>query len=148
MVDHLREAAGEHRAFIESRVGRQATGLSKEKSRIRESFGARLKRQTAAKLARMLHRAVLGAVVFALGGKKYRDAFREGIFRQSGEIHRVMYDSYSLTTLMEKAGFVEIQVCAAYESRIPDFNRYELDVCDGSVRKPDSLFLEGLKPLG
>jgi hypothetical protein len=47
---------------------------------------------------------------------------------------------------LEKAGFHEIRVCAANESQIPDFARYGLDLdMDGSVRKPDSLFVEARK---
>lgn len=49
--------------------------------------------------------------------------------------------------LLESAGFHEIKVCAASESQIPDFGRYRLDLsADGSVRKPDSLFMEARKP--
>ena len=69
-----------------------------------------------------------------------------GQFRVSGEIHQWMYDRYSLRKLLEQAGFKEIKVCAADESSIPDFNDYYLDIeKDYSIRKPDSLFMEGRK---
>lgn len=68
-------------------------------------------------------------------------------FRASGEVHKWMYDQWSLRVLLESAGFHEIKVCAASESQIPDFGRYRLDLnADGSVRKPDSLFMEARKP--
>ena len=68
-------------------------------------------------------------------------------FRASGEVHKWMYDRWSLRVLLENTGFHEIKVCAASESRIPDFARYGLDLnADGSVRKPDSLFMEARKP--
>ena len=68
-------------------------------------------------------------------------------FRASGEIHRWMYDRWSLRRLLEDCGFSDIRVCAASESRIPGFSTYLLD-CeeDGSIRKPDSLFIEAQKP--
>ncbi len=68
-------------------------------------------------------------------------------FRLSGEIHQWMYDRYSLGKLLQEAGFEDIKVCEADESQIPDFNSYLLDIePDGSVRKPDSLFMEAKKP--
>ncbi len=70
-----------------------------------------------------------------------------GKFRTRDEIHKWMYDRWSLRVLLERTGFDEIKVCAASESRIPDFARYRLDLNeDGSVRKPDSLFMEARKP--
>jgi glycosyltransferase involved in cell wall biosynthesis len=70
-----------------------------------------------------------------------------GQFRLSGEVHQWMYDRYSLTKLLREAGFEEVRVCRADESQIPDFNSYLLDIEeDGSVRKPDSLFMEAKKP--
>lgn len=67
-------------------------------------------------------------------------------FRQSGELHQWMYDRRSLRALIEAAGFTNVQVCAAGQSRIPYFNRYQLDINpDGSARKPDSLFMEAEK---
>jgi SAM-dependent methyltransferase len=67
-------------------------------------------------------------------------------FRAGGEPHKWMYDRWSLRVLLEAAGFADVRVCAANESGIPDFNRYQLDVAaDGSTCKPDSLFMEGRK---
>jgi len=67
-------------------------------------------------------------------------------FRNKGEIHRWMYDRVSLKALLQKAGFRKITVCSATESRITDFNNYYLDVDEqGRTRKPDSLFIEGIK---
>jgi SAM-dependent methyltransferase len=64
-----------------------------------------------------------------------------------GEVHKWMYDRYSLGRLLEDAGFTEVKLCAANESRIPEFSRYELDAdAQGSPRKPDSLFMEAIKP--
>ncbi len=65
---------------------------------------------------------------------------------QPGEKHFWMYDRYSLSMMLQDAGFNDVRVCMADESRIPNFNSYRLDVLgDGSIRKPDSLFIEGRK---
>jgi SAM-dependent methyltransferase len=71
----------------------------------------------------------------------------ESSFRQSGEVHRWMYDRVSLGRLLHASGFKDVQVCQAYESRITDFVSYCLDTDEtGAVRKPDSLFIEASKP--
>ncbi len=68
-------------------------------------------------------------------------------FRESGEIHKWMYDRFSLARILRSAGFAGCKLCAADESSIPDFNSYRLDVCEnGSARKPDSIFMEAVKP--
>lgn len=91
------------------------------------------------------HRAAY-FLVRAVAGKPAAEAFKEGVFRNSGEIHQWMYDRYSLGRLLKDAGFANPVVCAANYSQIPDFSSYELDVVNGRVRKPDSLFIEAVKP--
>lgn len=72
-----------------------------------------------------------------------------GRFRLSGECHLWMYDRHSLARLLRDAGFEDVRVVRAEESAIGDFARYGLDVePGGGVRKPDSLFMEALKPRG
>lgn len=69
-----------------------------------------------------------------------------GKFRKSGEIHQWMYDRFSLSKLLEKAGFREIKIMSFNQSLIPNFNEYKLDCNDlGKIRKPDSLFMEAIK---
>jgi len=69
----------------------------------------------------------------------------EARFRRSGEIHRWMYDRLSLGRLLKEAGFEGIRACKADESDIPGFSDFLLDTDDsGVVRKPDSLFMEGM----
>lgn len=66
-------------------------------------------------------------------------------FRGSGEIHYWMYDSFSLGRVMDKYGFVNIKQCKANESSIKNFSDYKLEVINGKERKPDSLYMEGIK---
>lgn len=80
------------------------------------------------------------------GVKQEADPRQVREFRLSGEIHQWMYDRWSLSVLLGDAGFRQVRVCQPDESDIPKFNSYLLDVEeDGSVRKPDSLFMEGRK---
>ena len=79
-------------------------------------------------------------------GRKKAAALREGLFRGQGEIHRWMYDRYSLRQLCQEYGFENFKVCSAFESRIEDYVQYQLDAEQEVIRKPDSLFVECVKP--
>nr|WP_315177567.1 methyltransferase domain-containing protein [uncultured Flavobacterium sp.] len=72
-------------------------------------------------------------------------ALKIGQFRLGGEIHQWMYDRYSLSELLTQVGFSDIKVCSAFESEIQNWEVYQLDVINGEVRKPDSLFMEAKK---
>jgi hypothetical protein len=39
-----------------------------------------------------------------------------------------------------------VRRCTAFESMMDRFDSYHLDVVNGEVRKPDSLFMEAVKP--
>ena len=80
-------------------------------------------------------------------GKEY-SALQIGRFRQSGEVHQWMYDRYSLALLLEKCGLENIIQRTATESSIPDWACWNLDTePDGTVYKPDSLYMEAIKPV-
>ena len=94
-------------------------------------------------LRRRLCRAVVGLVL----GSEAATALDEGLFRSEGEIHRWMYDRFSLRELAESTGFINFNICEATESQIADYASFELDAVDDLVRKPDSIFIECEKPL-
>lgn len=73
------------------------------------------------------------------------NSLKIGKFRLGGEIHQWMYDRYSLTKLLNEIGFEDIKVCSAFESSVLNWNSYNLDVVNGEIRKPDSLFIEAIK---
>lgn len=77
--------------------------------------------------------------------KTRKEVLRIGQFRMNGEIHQWMYDRYSLQELLHKTGFKKITLCNPFQSEIEHWSSYELDVIDGEVRKPDSLFIEAIK---
>lgn len=74
-----------------------------------------------------------------------RKTLKTGQFREGGEIHQWMYDRYSLATLLNKVGFSDVKVCSPFKSTIENWDSYQLDVVNGEVRKPDSLFVEARK---
>lgn len=69
-----------------------------------------------------------------------------GSFRLGGEVHMWMYDRFSLSRLLKISGFVNIEIKSPFESGIPEWEEYELDVRDGKVFDPASLFMEAKKP--
>jgi predicted SAM-dependent methyltransferase len=80
-------------------------------------------------------------------GKEY-SALQIGRFRQSGEVHQWMYDRYSLALFLEKCGLENIRQCTATESSILDWASWNLDTePDGTVYKPDSIYMEAIKPV-
>jgi len=75
------------------------------------------------------------------------EALQIGRFRLGGENHQWMYDSYSLGKLMADCGFIKAITRDAKESYLSTWTSYNLDTePDGSVYKPDSLFMEAIKP--
>jgi predicted SAM-dependent methyltransferase len=70
-----------------------------------------------------------------------------GRFRQSGEVHQWMYDRCSLGLLLQKCGLEKIVQRTATQSYISNWSSFNLDTePDGTVYKPDSLFIEAIKP--
>ena len=136
--------------FVVARAGLEAEKAITEArgavhpAKRRGVFG-RLRSRSMSELANWARRRVARTLVRAIAGAEAAAAFEEGLFRNSGEIHQWMYDRYSLRRVLERAGFGEVRVCAADKSRIPRFADYELDVVEGRVRKPDSLFMEAVK---
>lgn len=86
-------------------------------------------------------------LVRRLLGRSARQALQEGLFRAKGEIHRWMYDQFSLTELCQQFGFENLRVCSAWESQIENFVEFQLDTERDRVRKPDSIFFECRKPV-
>lgn len=65
-----------------------------------------------------------------------------GKFRRSGEVHRYLHDFYSISKLLNNAGFINIKRQDPYTSSIPNWNRYGLDIIENKVDAPFSLYVE------
>jgi Methyltransferase domain len=133
------------KSFVSSRIGAEAENYWKIELNSKSLWG-KIKSKQPGWIFERSRNLLIQFLVSTIGGSQARQAFNEGLFRNSGEIHRWMYDRYSLQRLLDRAGFVDVRVCNADESLIPDFNKYSLDLCEGKVRKPDSLFIEAFKP--
>ncbi len=133
--------------FVLSRIGFEAENFwASNKETKNRSYIEKIKSKRISWLINKLKIYLAKYLVLMMAGKEAKAAFDEGLFRSSGEIHRWMYDRYSLRRLLEQSGFVDVRICSAEESRIAEFNSYSLDTTKGKVRKPDSIFMEGLKP--
>ncbi|MGC4099086.1 MAG: methyltransferase domain-containing protein [Nitrospira sp.] len=131
--------------FAVSRIGLEAEPLIDNGEGCEKTCKPRQRRRLSHYLRRLREEMVVLLAALFLGTDGTL-AVREGLFRRSGEVHRWMYDRYSLRELLETAGFQKVQCCGAAESRIPGFQEYQLDTVNGRVRKPDSLFIEAIKP--
>ena len=131
--------------FVRSRVGDEFS-ICRETVEIGElrqqTLLERLKESTLTWRVRMARRCVRWLL-----GRVEEKAFQEGLFRETGEIHRWMYDRFSLKELCSELGFEDFEVCSAFDSRVEHYVEYELDAAGEVVRKPDSLFVECTKPM-
>jgi len=74
-------------------------------------------------------------------------ALEIGRFRCSGENHQWMYDRVSLAGILRECGFRNIVQQDARGSSIGSWTKYNLDTeSDGVIYKPDSLYIEAVKP--
>jgi len=70
---------------------------------------------------------------------------RIGLFRTGGEVHYSMFDRFSLNNLLSKHGFKYVCLKNLYESSIPDFHKYELEIKNSIPYDTVSLFMEAIK---
>jgi SAM-dependent methyltransferase len=135
-----------NRDFVISRIGRHAfappsqrrpgrlVSLLTSAARLSSALNTRLERA-----ANLVYRLILGNRFHALD---------LGRFRLAGEVHLWMYDRYSLSTALQGAGFRHAMARSATDSLVPAWSSYGLDVDqDGIIYKPDSLYMEAVKPL-
>ena len=137
MAPFLLELTQEQLAAIRTRAGAEVDSVLC-------ALRGRPRRLTLARVIRKARQEVARVVLKLVAGGGAVSAFDEGWFRQSGEIHRIMYDEYSLGRMLMECGFAEPRKVTALESRIPNFSDYQLDWVEGAVRKPDSLFMEAV----
>ncbi|MCM2265293.1 MAG: hypothetical protein NDI73_08895 [Desulfuromonadales bacterium] len=129
------------RSFIVSRIGREAESFWTNGGS-KKSMASRLLAKNVAWYVDSVRYAIVLSLATLVGGRKGRQAVREGWFLGRGEVHRWMYDRRSLKRKLIDVGFSGVKTCRPDESMIPNFNEYWLDMCGEQVRKPDSLFVE------
>lgn len=153
MGRYLRNQAPHNTDYVTGRIGSEATPYFRQDVQNQDeshephhhswshSSGHRLQRTVTA-----LQERIVTGICSLLLGRRGRSAVQQGLFRTSGECHRWMYDQFSLKQLLEQCGFSDVRRCTAFESMMDRFDSYHLDVVNGEVRKPDSLFMEAVKP--
>ena len=148
MLDYLKQDPIPNEAFVYERIGGEArrtvqalrarpTQGTSQPTRVRDLI-LRVRRLPHSVRARLIRRL--------LGEDDYK-ALQIGRFRLGGEVHQWMYDRYSLARLLEQAGFQDPVQQTAFESAIENWVQFNLDTePDGTVHKPDSLYMEAVKP--
>lgn len=149
MMTYLFQEAVPNSDFVVERLGREAKNIIKAgrlqpESRPPESQPKRLLKQVYRLISdRDSRRETLLKLLL----KQDYQALQLGRFRQGGEIHQWMYDRYSLKRLLDHCGFENIVQRTASESYVPDWASFNLDTeADGTTYKPDSIFVEAMKP--
>lgn len=139
MAGYLSQDEIPNKAFITERFGSEAQNFWQSKH-TRDNQSRRLLKQIK-KLGVNIQQLLPQPV------KKLYRAIQIGYYRQNGETHQWMYDRYSLAILLENCGLEQIVRRTASESYIDNWTSFNLDTePDGSVYKPDSLFMEAIKP--
>jgi SAM-dependent methyltransferase len=150
MLTYLRRDPLVNESFILSRIGEEGRAILAAARAPRPATSAppalRLDQRFRAWLRMVPSRSKARLAEACFGTEAVR-AIQVGKFRLAGEVHQWLYDRISLAALLSASGFRDPALRTAAESAIPDWMRFGLDTMpDGSVRKPDSLFMEARKP--
>ena len=146
LIGVYRAARGADVAHIRRRHGAEAEPFLSGSNAASVAPAVRVRPDWARRLRR-LRRRIASRLLGIIGGAEMRKALATGLFRHAGEVHRVMYDNYSVAALLKRHGFVDIRVVGPCESRIPGFAKFALDApaANAPARKPDSLYVEAIK---
>jgi predicted SAM-dependent methyltransferase len=147
MLTYLKQKPIPNERFVMDRIGEEGRRIQ----RLNDTGtldNKTLSTRTAENPFRPRWRAVREMITKLLLKSEDYYALRVGRFRLQGEVHQWMYDRFSLNRLLQNAGFSSIKQRGALESYIPNWSQYHLDSdANGTIFKPDSLFMEGLKPI-
>lgn len=147
MGKFLDRALGD-REYVMARIGASAAGVGESPSYQKRLRGT-LRLGAVKFMARGIeevYEMAMAAILRCLPGSEFR-SWRVGKFRLRGEVHRWMYDEYSLGSVLRQRGFTEIQRQNPGTSSIDNWREFSLDnEPDGTVYRPHSLILEGRRP--
>lgn len=148
MGKYLEQETISNKQFIIDRIGIEGKRVIKNAETGRSSpmsFFNKRNFNIALRNPVMLKNFFIERVLRAFPGKGWR-WMQVGMFRDSGEIHKWMYDRYSLSKLLIDAGFKNPRLFTAVDSQISGWKNFNLDTePDGIVYKPDSIYIEGIK---
>lgn len=151
MKAYLYQETIPNESFVFERIGMEAkkirtTFLSKQRKSLKTKVETDSLSKKTNRFIRKISQKFRGYLSLSRLSKGDKKALQIGQFRLGGEVHQWMYDRYSLAELLLSVGFENITICSAFESSIADLEHYQLDVVNGEIRKPDSLFIEAQKP--
>ena len=139
MLEYMRREPVPEREFVEARLGGEFRGLT-----TRNTLPSATNRGHTLKIWRGWFSRKMARLVLGREGLR---AFDVGRFRNSGEVHRWMYDRYSLARILTKSGFANPKQMEPAESAISGWADFHLDTePTGEIYKPDSLYMEALRP--
>lgn len=146
MARFLASADLPNKEFIASRIGNEGSSLIRAlKGNTAQTSRASLPHPAPVRGGR-LGRLIMRFLLRSKNLQRDLQALSVGRFRLSGETHQWAYDRYSLTAILEQAGFTNIQVCDHGKSSIDRWDDFHLEVDeDGNVEKPDLLIAEATK---
>ncbi|NJL52444.1 MAG: methyltransferase domain-containing protein [Hydrococcus sp. SU_1_0] len=138
MATYLSQGTNRHQEFVLERFGAEARDFMQPSQSDRpnqllvkqiKGFGTKVRQLLPQSLARLY------------------TALKVGYYRQNGEVHQWMYDRYSLSILLKNCGLEQVVQRSAKDSYLDHWTSYNLDTeADGNIYKPDSLFMEAVKP--
>ena len=141
MMEYIKEVTNQNDDFLLERNGKEVESIINQ---VRNQKPSTPSSKFKTLLSSLYHFNLKNALLKLLL-KKNNSAMNDGLFRSRGEIHQWMYDRYSLKKILEEKGFINVIQRSAFESYLPDWQKFNLDGVNGKIRKPDSLFMEGIK---
>jgi hypothetical protein len=155
MVGYLSRSRIPNEDFVYGRIGEEGRNLVRvlrerpmNKSDPSSERTEEFSRQKSLPTLQRLRSKIRNTVLTRWLGCDWQRHLQIGRFRMAGEVHQWMYDRYSLARLMLKAGFRDPIQQSATQSLIADWPSFNLDtLADGTVIKPDSLFMEARRPV-
>lgn len=145
MSPFLRDPSNRGNPFIFGRIGSQTSTFWSTTPARHRTFARKLREKRLSGCWKFLRERTAKLLVQACLGAAVANEFEVAIFRSQGQIHRWMYDRFSLKRLVTHHGFTDFRITTALESKIPDFDRYKFDAIDGVPLKPNSIFIEASK---
>lgn len=146
MALYVKNASLDLQTFISSRMGHQLVDGLRNYSIKRKRVIFPITKITGKKILDKIRKYTFLGISFILYGKCGIITTNEVFSRSSGEIHKWMYDRYSLRQILIEIGFKNSKIFTAFESNIRDWQGFNLDSDpDGSIYKPDSLYCEAFK---
>jgi hypothetical protein len=143
IVKYLKAPSVPNEEFVRSRIGAQYDSITAVHSH--SSLLQRIARKGVRGLVSYARDRSTRTIIRIIGGRRASVRYELGCFRDIGDVHKWMYDRHSLSLLLQRHNIGLVQCMDAFTSRIPDFSVYGLDVINGKPRKPDSIYVEGVK---